>query len=94
MKVNVSQPTRSIAGRLAHTGDVIRYFTGFLLNDEEVWLQATVQNMYMTVQQRHPTYYNVVNERGEEKSLELLPGVDGWQILRGDSWEFVDENER
>ena len=90
MKINVPRPTRSIPGRLAHTGEVIRYFTGFLENNQEVWLKATVQNMYMTVQQRHPTHYNVINERGEEKSLELLPGSDGWQILRGDAWVFVN----
>ena len=62
--------------------------------DEQVWLQATVQMMFLTVQRQHPTYYNVVNERGQEVSLELLPGVGGWQILRGEEWEYVDDGER
>ena len=50
--------------------------------------------MFLTVQRKHPTYYNVVNERGQEVSLELLAGVGGWQLLRGEEWEFVDDGER
>ena len=96
LTVDIPHPRgpRSIPGRLAHTGDVIRYFTGYTQGEEEVWLQATVQVMFQTVQRRHPSYYNVVNERGEEVSLELLAGVGGWQILRGAEWEFVDDGER
>ena len=50
--------------------------------------------MYKTLQRLHPTYYNIVNERGEEISLELLPGNQGWQILKEGSWQFVDDGER
>ena len=96
LTVDIPHPrgSRSIPGRLAHTGDVIRYFSGYVDGDEQVWLQATVQMMFLTVQRKHPTYYNVVNERGQEVSLELLAGVGGWQILRGEEWEFVDDGER
>ena len=96
LTVDIPHPrgSRSIPGRLAHTGEVIRYFTGYMDGDEQVWLQATVQMMFLTVQRQHPTYYNVVNERGQEVSLELLAGVGGWQILRGEEWEFVDDGER
>ena len=96
LAVNIPHPgtSGSIAGRLVHTGDVIRYFTGKVHEDQHVWLQATIQKMYKTLQRLHPTYYNIVNERGEEISLELLPGNQGWQILKEGSWQFVDDGER
>ena len=96
LTIDVPNPrdSRSEPGRLAHTGDVIRYFSGYVDGDEQVWLQATVKKMYLKLQRKYPTYYNVMNERGEEISLELLPGVRGWQILRGGEWEFVDDGER
>ena len=88
------RPPRSISGRLVHAGDVIRYFTGYMVDNQEFWLRATVQPMFLTVQRINPTYYNVLNERGEEVSLELLGGIGGWQTLRGENWEFVGDGER
>ena len=62
LTVDIPHPrgSQSIPGCLAHTGDVIRYLSGYVNGDEEVWLQATVQMMFLTVQRQHPTYYNVV----------------------------------
>ena len=64
-------------------------------NQEEIkeWLQATVRPMFLTQQRLHPTYYNVLNELGEELSVELLVGGN-WQMLRGEDWVFVDDDER
>ena len=64
----------SIPGRLVHAGDVIRYFTGWLVDNEEQWLRATVRTMTKRNQEKYPNYYNILNEQGEEKSLELLEG--------------------
>ena len=96
LNVNTSHPgnSSSIAGRVVHTGDVIKYVTGEVHEHQQLWLQATVQKMFKTVQRLHPTYCNIVNERGEEISLELIPGNHGWQILREGTWQFVDDGER
>jgi hypothetical protein len=51
--------------------DVIRYFSGYDDDDSEECLRATVQPMYLTQQRLYPTFYNVLNERGEELSVEL-----------------------
>ena len=85
---------RSLPGRLVAEGDLIRYFHGYLSDDSEQWLLATVQLMYLTQQRLYPTYYNVLNELGTELSVELLPGERTWQILRGEDWEFVGDGER
>ena len=82
---------RSIEGRLAHTGDVIRYFTGDYKDDKQIWLKATVQKMYKTVQRRHPTFYNIIDETGKEQSIQLLSGSTTWQLLRNGRWEYVTE---
>ena len=87
------QPQRQIPGRLALEGDVIRYFTGQLVDGREEWLRATVQRMFLTQQRRYPSWYNIVNEMGVELGLELHVG-GSWQLLRGDQWEFVDDGER
>ena len=83
----------SIPGRLAHTGDVIKYFTGYYRGNEPEWLQATVQHMFLTQQRLHSTYYNIMNERGEQISVELIRGDLNWQLLRGDEWEFIDDED-
>ena len=85
---------RSIPGRLVIDGDVIRYFSGYEDDDSEEWLRATVQPMYLTQQRLYPTFYNVLNERGAELSVELLPRERTWQLLDGDTWEFVGDGER
>ena len=43
--------------------------------------------MTLKLQRKYPTYYNILNERGEEKSLELKVG-GAWQVLRDN--EFVE----
>ena len=96
LNINIPHPgnSGSIPGRVVHTGDVIRYVTEDAHEDHHIWLQATVRKMYKTVQRLHPTYYNIVNERGEEISLELLPGNQGWQVLTEGTWQFVGDWER
>ena len=42
--------------------------------------------MTKKLQMRYPSYYNVINERGQEKSVELLRG-GGWVLLR--DGEFI-----
>lgn len=83
---------RTLPGRLAVEGDVIRYFTEYLVEGRHQWLRATVQHMTLTQQRLYPSYYNILNEQGVEMSIELLPGKD-WQILRGEEWEFMDDGE-
>ena len=75
----------SIPGRKLHTGDVIKYFTGWLVDNEEQWLRATIQPMTKKDQRRYPNYYNILNEAGEEKSLKLIEG-GAWKVLRGDQF--------
>ena len=79
-------PQPPIPCRVVQAGDVIKYFTGWLEDGEELWLRATVQPMTKKLQVKHPTYYNVLNERGEEKSVELLKGGD-WGVLH--DGEFI-----
>jgi hypothetical protein len=77
-------------------GDVIRYFSGYDDDDSEKWLRATVQPMYLTQQRLYPTFYNVLNERGEELSVELLPGRElGNFLMRtlGNLWEMVNGDQ-
>ena len=57
------------------------------LAGEEIWLRATVRTMTKKLQTKYPHYYNILNERGEEKSLELKVG-GAWQVLRDN--EFVE----
>ena len=78
----------SIPGRLVHTGDVIKYFTGWMIDGEEQWLRATVQPMTKKNQQKYPNYYNILNEVGEEKSIKLLEG-GAWQLLHDDEYQLV-----
>ena len=91
------RPGRVLPGRLAQDGDVIRYFSKTIVDENqeenEEWLQATVRPMFLTQQRLYPTYYNILNELGEELSVELLVGVN-WQKLRGEEWVFVDDGER
>ena len=74
-------PKPPIPRRVVQAGDVIKYFTGWLEDGEELWLRATIQPMTKKLQIKYPDYYNVLNERGEEKSVELLRGGD-WSVLR------------
>ena len=62
----------SIPGRLVHTGDMIIYFTGNTVDGEEQWIRATIKQMTIKMQLRYPTYYNVLNELGQELCLECL----------------------
>ena len=43
------------------------------------------------MQLKHPTYYNVIDEKGKEKSLELVLGGE-WKILRGNEFEYINEH--
>ena len=72
--------TRTLPGRLVVEGEVIRYYTGYS-GDVQQWLRATVQPMTLTQQRKHPAYYNILNEKGKELSVELLPGERTWQVL-------------
>ena len=50
------RPTRDIPGRLVTQGDIISYFTGFVDEfDEEIWLTAVVNRMFLTQQRLFPT---------------------------------------
>ena len=71
---------KTLPGRLVKEGEVIRYFTGYS-GDVQQWLRATVQPMTLTQQRKHPAYYNILNEKGNELSIELLPGERTWQVL-------------
>ena len=46
--------SRTLPGRLVEDGDVIRYLSGYL-GDEQQWLRATVQPMTLTQQRKYPT---------------------------------------
>ena len=72
--------------RLVQPGEILRYFTGYDQNGDEVWLRATVRPMTKKLQMKHPNYYNVTDEKGKDKSIELMVG-GSWEVMRGD--EFV-----
>ena len=76
--------------RLVQPGDVIKYFTGYSDSGKENWLRATIRPMTKKMQLKHPTYYNVIDEKGKEKSLELVLGGE-WKILRGNEFEYINE---
>ena len=83
----------SIHGRLVHTGDQIRYFTGYYnhgdLQDPQ-WLKAKVLRMFLTQQRLHPTYYNIENEEGVKISVELIRGGLNWQMLVEEEWQYME----
>ena len=90
-KVSTEHPS-SIPGRLLHAGDVIKYFTGWLVDGEEQWLQATIQTMTKKDQRKYFNYFNILNEKGEEKSLKLIEG-SSWKVLRGDEFVYMGDRE-
>ena len=75
--------------RLVEPGDVIQYFTGWIVNGQEEWLRATIRPMTAKAKKKHPDYYNVVNEKGEEKSIKLVRG-GAWAVLRDDLFYMID----
>ena len=83
----VEAPNIQQNNRLVHPGDVVKYLSGWAPDGEEIWLRATVRPMTKKLQTKYPHYYNILNERGEEKSLELKVG-GAWQVLRDN--EFVE----
>ena len=68
------------ADRVVKTGDVIQYFTGSYLDEQEEWIRATVQPMTKKLQLKYPDYYNIINEQGKEMSIKLQPG-GSWRLL-------------
>ena len=70
---NIDENTHpfSIPGRVVHTGYVISYFTGNIIDGQQQWLRATIQQMTKKLQHKHPSYYNILNELGEELSIQL-----------------------
>ena len=46
--------------------------------------------MTKKLQMKHPNYYNVTDEKGKDKSIELMVG-GSWEVMRGD--EFVQITE-
>ena len=78
---------RDIPGRLLTEGDIIRYFTGYLdERQNQIWLTARVEKMFLTQQRKYPEHYNVRNERGESLSLKLVPGGN-FEVRKDDRWE-------
>ena len=75
--------------RLVHPGDVIMYLSGWAPNGDETWLRATIRPMTKKLRTRYLHYYNIINEKNEEKSFELKVG-GAWKIMRDN--EFVDIN--
>ena len=65
------------------------YLSGWAPNGDETWLRATIRPMTRKLRTRYPHYYNIINEKNEEKSLELKVG-GAWKIMRDN--EFVDIN--
>ena len=78
--------TRDIPGRILTEGDLIRYFSGYLENEGEVWLTARVEKMTMTQQRKYPEHYNILNESGESISLHHIQGKK-FEVRRNDRWE-------
>ena len=83
---------RVLPGRVVNEGDVIRYLSGYDGENQE-WLRATVIPMTLKLQRKYPTYYNILNETGDEMSVELIEGARSWQVLHEDSWKFVGDDE-
>ena len=73
-------PKPAVPRRLVQAGDIIQYYTGQSTDGEEIWLRATVRPMTKKLQLKHPDYYNILDERGQEKSIELLRG-GAWCVL-------------
>ena len=79
---------RDIPGRIVTEGDLVRYFSGYEYENDggEVWYTARVEKMTLTMQRQYPTFYNIINEKGESLSLNLEEGKK-FEVRRGDNWE-------
>ena len=60
-------PKPAVPRRLVQAGDIIQYYTGKIENGEKLWLRATVRPMTTKLQLKQPNYYNIIDERGQEK---------------------------
>merc|ERR1719509_736681 len=75
-----------IDGRIVTDGDLIKYFTGYVDDESEVWLTANVLKMLPSEQRKYPTFYNIINENEENLSIELVRGKK-FEVRMNDTWQ-------